>query len=153
MAKVKNLSGRVLPIHRWRVLPDSRVLDPLGNAHCCLPDEIAYSKRGKSYADQKLLAIHGYMVPGVDQSVFVEKKAVKPGGPTPVMPAPPPEPEPDDLTVLVHIGKGRARKLEEAGITAFAALAEISPEDLGNFLDIAKDAAEEILADAKSKMG
>ena len=59
----------------------------------------------------------------------------------------------DDLTALVHVGTGRAKKLNQAGISSFAGVIEAGTMKVGDLLDIASDMAEEIVADAKTKVG
>lgn len=74
MAKVTNLTDRVQPLLRWKVLPKgSRLVDPKGDIRDSMPDNLAYSDIAKSLADQGVLELEGY---------------------TPKSAAPPPAPEP-----------------------------------------------------------
>jgi predicted flap endonuclease-1-like 5' DNA nuclease len=59
---------------------------------------------------------------------------------------------PDDLTALVHIGTGRSKNLNSFGIFTFAQVVEHA-DNLHEILDIPAGQAEEVVEDAKSKVG
>jgi predicted flap endonuclease-1-like 5' DNA nuclease len=59
----------------------------------------------------------------------------------------------NDLTVLSNVGTGRAKKLNQAGITTFAEVVNAGVMKVGDLLDIPADMAEQIVADAKAKVG
>jgi len=71
--------------------------------------------------------------------------------PEPEAPAEPVKP-PDDLTVLTHIGTGRSRKLEDAGIIYFSQLAKMQPGDLDGLLDLSEEQSEAVIEEAKAKV-
>lgn len=43
LPKVENLTKQVVPIKRWKLLPDGRVISPTGELLPSLPGEIIYS--------------------------------------------------------------------------------------------------------------
>lgn len=59
---------------------------------------------------------------------------------------------PDDLTQLAGVGVGTAAKLADAGVTTFAALAELTVDDLVG-AGIRKATAEKALSSAKEMVG
>jgi predicted flap endonuclease-1-like 5' DNA nuclease len=61
------------------------------------------------------------------------------------------EPKSDDLTALDGIGPGRARKLEESGLTTLLQVAEAAPSELAKLLNMTEDAAAEICNAASEK--
>lgn len=61
MAKVRNLTGRSVPLLRWRILPNSdQALNPAGEVVDYVPDVVSYSPQAKRLADQGILWIQGY---------------------------------------------------------------------------------------------
>jgi len=61
MVKVTNKTGRVVPLARWKVLPNSsKLLDARGHHQDAMPEEIAFSSTAKRLADAGLLSIEGY---------------------------------------------------------------------------------------------
>lgn len=151
MPRVRNDTGRAIPLLRWTIAPDGWVLDPHGVVKDGLPDDIAYSPQAKRLADKKFIAIHGYVVDGQE--------------PITADPAQAPAPEPvaqqsEDpvqvqvalLTDLKHIGAARSRELTEMGIGSIADLVEVGVEGLSNILTVDESVAKEIIEDAKSKL-
>lgn len=63
------------------------------------------------------------------------------------------EAEPDDLTQIKGVGPAYAKRIAAAGFVTFASLAEKSPAELANLLDIKEDKAAELVAQAKDKAG
>lgn len=64
-----------------------------------------------------------------------------------------PQPMPaDDLTQLIHIGTGRAKNLRAFGIVTFRGILDHA-DKLHEVLEITEDMAEEVVADAESKVG
>jgi hypothetical protein len=145
MPKVWNLTKKGVPLLRWRVLPDNRVLDPQGRIHDQLPDDVGYSAQAKRLCELGVLNIEGV-------SWFPEPEKAKKAPPAPEDPGMPEMPRVDDLTELVHIGKGRAKKLEVVGVVTFADVVEMGARDLDRLLEITRDMAEEIVADAEGKV-
>jgi hypothetical protein len=65
MAKVINPSEEGISILRWRLLPKSHIfVDPKGRLVEDAPPYIAYSPQAKALADQGIISIEGYTVPG-----------------------------------------------------------------------------------------
>ena len=137
MSKVRNESGRTVTILRWKILPDGRVISPMGALVSELPDDVAYSSQAKHLADQNLLMIPGYTTLEGEAEV-------------------PPSVEPadvDDLTVLASIGAGRARKLNEAGIYKCSGVIDLGSASLATLLQIEESVAEAVIDDAVRKFG
>jgi len=63
MPSVQNESGEILFVRGWRILPDSRIIDPVGDIKSELPAEIAYSAQVKRLVEQELLYVEGYGEP------------------------------------------------------------------------------------------
>jgi hypothetical protein len=59
--------------------------------------------------------------------------------------------EPDDLTELPNIGGGRARKLTASGITSFAQIASMDPDQLASTLGVDEGMAAEVIEAAKGR--
>lgn len=146
MAKVQNLQGRTVSLLRWKVLPDGRCVNPRGDVGCCLPDAVAYSDKAKRLADQGVLKLEGYNWFDADREGPTPHDQPKPAGPgeDPL--------KADDLTELIHVGKGRARKLNEAGLKSFQDVVDMGASELDSLLDITADAAEEIVEDARTRL-
>lgn len=143
VTKVINKAGRTVSILRWKVLPDGRVINPLGEVKDDLPTEVAYSPQAKHLADQGLVSIRGYM----SAKAPAEKEPVS----REVLPS---LPEVDDLTELANIGASRVRKLNGKRIFTFQGLVDrISPAELGNLLQIEEEVATSIIEEAASKLG
>jgi predicted flap endonuclease-1-like 5' DNA nuclease len=70
-----------------------------------------------------------------------------------VEPSAPVDPASDDLTELVHIGPGRARKLKDVGISRFQEVVDLGAAKLDSLLAIDRSMAEAIVEDAESKLG
>lgn len=151
MPKVRNDSGRVIPLLRWKILPDSRVISPLGEIKTEFPADMAYSPQAKRLADQKLITIEGYMVAG-SSAAPAKKPVAEPVKPAPA-PKPAPQAEPDELTSLINIGTGRAKKLKEEGVKSFQDVVDLGAAGLGSLLAIDGQMAEAIVKDAKKKLG
>jgi hypothetical protein len=160
MPKVRNDTSRAVPLCRWRILPDNRVINPLGEIKDELPADIAYGPQAKRLADQKIIAIEGYVVEG-QEMLYADKpkakeepkpaeKAKAPVAAAPKAVVPPP---PSDLTDLIHIGTGRARKLNAEGVKTFQDVVDLGAEELDSMLQIDKAMAEAVVEDAKSKLG
>lgn len=142
MPRVQNLSKKGIPLLRWRVLPDGRVLDPTGKVHDELPADVGYSDQAKRLCRRNLLRVEGI-------NWFLSEAE----NPQPKLPPDPAMPEMmDDLTELINIGKGRARKLEGVGVTTFTEVVELGAADLGNLLDITRELAEEVVTDAAGRV-
>lgn len=60
MAKVTNVSSKTVSVLRWKLLPDGRVISPMGELTSDVPDKVAYSQQAKHLADQGILSIEGY---------------------------------------------------------------------------------------------
>lgn len=156
MPKVRNDAGRALTLRRWTILPNSRVVSPLGYIKDELPADIAYGPQAKRLADQKLIAIQGYVVKGQEPLLAAKPEPKEPekapAAPVakPIVPTAPPS---EDLTALVNIGTGRARKMKEEGVNTFKDVVDLGAGDLSSMLGIDTSMAEAIVEDAKGKLG
>lgn len=144
MPKVRNISGRTVTILRWKVLPDGRVVSPVGEVAADLPDDIVYSSQSRHLADQGLISIDGYRL------IVKDKKKVADLVPEPSLPD---LPKVDDLTDLANIGASRAKKLEGAEVHTFQSLVDFGAEALAYLLQIEVAVAESIVEEAVSKLG
>jgi len=77
MPKVKNLSGKGIPLLRHRILPDGRVQDPKGHVHDLLPHELAHTAQALRLVKEGWIEIEGL-------SFKSQVVAVKPGEPVKV---------------------------------------------------------------------
>jgi hypothetical protein len=144
MSKVRNESGRTVTILRWKVLPDGRVISPMGVVASDLPDDVVYSSQARHLADQNLITIEGYKL------IVDEGKKVADLAPEPVIPD---LPKVDDLTELANIGASRVKKLNAKSIFTFQNLVDYGTEKLGYLLQIEGVVAESIVNEAASKLG
>jgi predicted flap endonuclease-1-like 5' DNA nuclease len=109
-----------------------------------IPDNLLYTPRVQRLRDAEKL-----IFPWVKKEEAEEPAPeAKPAAAKPATPA-----EPDDLTQLPHVGTGRARKLNEAGVKTFAEVVELGADDLDSLLDVTKTQAAEIVEAAKARMG
>ena len=60
------------------------------------------------------------------------------------------EPEADDLTVITGLGTASAQRLNEAGVTTFAQLAVLTPEQVFEITQYSAGHHEQWIADAKA---
>lgn len=156
MPKVRNDSRKAITLCRWKILPDNRLLNPLGEIKDELPANIAYGPQAKRLADEKLIAIEGYVVVGQEILYAAKPKESEPvrEAKTPVVKdlKPVAPSTPDGLTDLIHVGTGRARKLNAEGVNTFQDVINLGAEELGNLLQIDQVMAEAIVEAAKSKL-
>jgi hypothetical protein len=57
LPKVENLTKQVVPIKRWKILPDGRVISPKGELLPELPGEIIYSPQATRLASNGVIKI------------------------------------------------------------------------------------------------
>jgi hypothetical protein len=63
MPKVENTTDKTISVLRWKVLPDGRIISPMGAIVSEMPNEVAYSPQVKHLADQGYLVVPGYSRP------------------------------------------------------------------------------------------
>lgn len=63
MPQVENTTNRTISVLRWKILPDGRIISPMGAIVAEMPNEVAYSPQVKHLADQGHLVVQGYHKP------------------------------------------------------------------------------------------
>lgn len=72
--------------------------------------------------------------------------------PRPPYRSPPPTAAPDDLTLVKGIGPVYSSRLNEAGITTFAALAETDPGTTAARIEVPAEAVKDWIEQAKARL-
>lgn len=80
LPKVENLTKQVVPIKRWKLLPDNRVVSPTGELQPHLPGEIIYSPQATRLANSGVIKITAQSAPAKEAAApapapKVEEKA------------------------------------------------------------------------------
>jgi len=139
---VKNNSDKPAKVGRYSVPPGRT---------CDVPGEYPalWQPRAQGLRSSGVLTFPYY--PPTEDAV---EEAAKSEEAAPIAEEPIPEAEPfvpDDLTQLVHIGRGRARTMDAAGLMTYADVVDAGAEKLDSMLAIDRDTAEEVVEDAKSR--
>ena len=154
--KVKNCSDRPVPIGR-RCIPSYGV-EEVEDTYLFQPRIIRLKDRGilefpydpkKEVELEELAQREDVVVEGNKVILSVDTDVPSPQNVVAIEP----KSEPDDLTVLVHIGTSRAKKLAEKYVETFEQLIYLGVEGIDSMLDITRDQAEEVIEDAKEKIG
>lgn len=148
--KVKNCGDRPVPVGR-EVIPRGAVAD-VEEIYLYQPRITRLREKGIlkfPYCEAEELAEQeGVEVEGNKVVLSVSTDVPSPEDVVEVEPV-----EPDDLTDLVHIGTGRAKRLNAEGVETFRQLVELGEGKLDSMLDITRDQADEIIEDAKERIG
>jgi len=78
LPKVENLTNQIVPIKRWKLLPDNKAVSPTGEVKDSLPGDVIYSPHAARLAKSGVIKITASGAPAPAPVPKVEEKPKTP---------------------------------------------------------------------------